>query len=535
MGASQSKQEIVINNVDVIDAGPLPAESELMKSPETVAVLESTPAAETSPVAKSPKKTKEPHVKTPAPKKAASPPKKPQEDKPVKDQEGPHVDTADAKPEKAKAHARRKSDTTFKTQSNALELDIPDSETASTTSDPKSPTAISPSDDGVPAPELVIDDSIQLTPPVSGDLPESPVGPLPKKRLSIFEKAISSIRRLSKKDASEPANSSNVSTGNNTPMASPRPATALKPADIEEVTDFIERLLKVARLFQGHTGSFILNERDILRVCDRARQVFLSETSLLQVKAPVKIVGDTHGQYRDLIRLFDLCGYPSATSTPYLFLGDYVDRGKQSLETIMLLLCYKIKFPDKIFLLRGNHECASVNRVYGFFDECKRRSTMKVWRTFTDLFNTLPIAAVVANKIFCVHGGISPVLMNMTDVNAIQRPIDIPEEGLLNDLLWSDPSEEIEGWDQNDRGVSYVFGKKAVQEFLRNHDLDLVCRAHMVVEDGYEFFADRGLVTVFSAPNYCGEFDNNAAVMNVDTDLVCSFDIVKAIPRQQLQ
>lgn len=118
--------------------------------------------------------------------------------------------------------------------------------------------------------------------------------------------------------------------------------------------------------------------------------------------------------------------------------------------------------------------------VYGFYDECKRRLSAKMWRTFVDVFNTLPIAALVAGKIFCVHGGLSPSLHSMDEIRNIQRPTDVPDYGLLNDLLWSDPAE-IEGdWEDNERGVSYVFGKKVINEFLSKFDLDLVCRAHMV-------------------------------------------------------
>jgi serine/threonine-protein phosphatase PP1 catalytic subunit len=197
--------------------------------------------------------------------------------------------------------------------------------------------------------------------------------------------------------------------------------------------------------------------------------------------------------------MFEMCGFPPNSN--YLFLGDYVDRGKQSLETILLLLCYKLKFPENFFLLRGNHECANVTRVYGFYDECKRRCNIKVWKAFVDTFNTLPIAAIVAQKIFCVHGGLSPSLSHMDDIRQIARPTDVPDYGLLNDLLWSDPADMENDWESNERGVSYCFGKKVIMEFLARHDFDLVCRAHMVVEDGYEFFTDRVLVTVFSAPN----------------------------------
>ncbi|TVU20967.1 hypothetical protein EJB05_30574, partial [Eragrostis curvula] len=235
--------------------------------------------------------------------------------------------------------------------------------------------------------------------------------------------------------------------------------------------------------------------------------------------------GDIHGQFVDLLRLFDLGGYPP-TST-YLFLGDYVDRGKQSLETICLLLAYKLKYPDKIFLLRGNHEDAKINRVYGFYDECKRRFNVRLWKIFCDCFNCLPMAALIDDKVLCMHGGLSPELNSLDQINDIERPTEIPDEGLLCDLLWSDPSSDTQGWGESDRGVSCTFGADKLVEFLEKNDLDLVCRAHQVVEDGYEFFAQRRLVTIFSAPNYCGEFDNVGALLSIDESLMCSFQILK--------
>jgi serine/threonine-protein phosphatase PP1 catalytic subunit len=270
---------------------------------------------------------------------------------------------------------------------------------------------------------------------------------------------------------------------------------ALKTADLD---DMIKRLVDAG--YAGKvTKTVCLKNAEITAICNAARELFLSQPALLELSPPVKIVGDVHGQYTDLIRMFEMCGFPPNSN--YLFLGDYVDRGKQSLETILLLLCYKLRFPENFFLLRGNHECANVTRVYGFYDECKRRCNVKVWKTFVDTFNTLPIAAIVAGKIFCVHGGLSPSLSHMDDIRNIARPTDVPDYGLLNDLLWSDPADMEADWEANERGVSYCFGKKVIMEFLQKHDFDLVCRAHMVVEDGYEFFQERILVTVFSAPN----------------------------------
>jgi serine/threonine-protein phosphatase PP1 catalytic subunit len=188
--------------------------------------------------------------------------------------------------------------------------------------------------------------------------------------------------------------------------------------------------------------------------------------------------GDIHGQYSDLLRLFEYGGFPPEAN--YLFLGDYVDRGKQSLETICLLLAYKIKYPENFFLLRGNHECASINRIYGFYDECKRRFNVRLWKVFTECFNTLPVAALIDDKILCMHGGLSPDLAHLDEIKNLQRPTDVPDQGLLCDLLWSDPGKDAQGWGMNDRGVSYTFGADKVSEFLQKHDLDLICRAHQV-------------------------------------------------------
>jgi len=289
------------------------------------------------------------------------------------------------------------------------------------------------------------------------------------------------------------------------------------------VDEIIASLLQVRSARPGK--EVVLPERQITLLCHAARDIFIQQPILLELEAPIKIVGDVHGQYYDLLRLFEYGGFPPEAN--YLFLGDYVDRGKQSLETVCLLLSYKVKFPENFFLLRGNHECASINRIYGFYDECKRRYSIKLWKTFTECFNTLPVSAVVDEKILCMHGGLSPELKSFEQVRRIMRPTDVPDSGLLCDLLWSDPDKDTSGWGENDRGVSYTFGPDVVTKFLNKHDLDLICRAHQVVEDGYEFFARRQLVTLFSAPNYCGEFDNAGAMMSVDDTLMCSFQILK--------
>lgn len=153
----------------------------------------------------------------------------------------------------------------------------------------------------------------------------------------------------------------------------------------------------------------------------------LSQPIFLELEAPIKICGDIHGQYYDLLRLFEYGGYPPEAN--YLFMGDYVDRGKQSIETISLLFAYKIKYPENFFLLRGNHETSAINRIYGFYDECKKRYSIKLWKLFCDSFNCLPISALIDDKIICMHGGLSPKLNALEDIARILRPTDVPEEG----------------------------------------------------------------------------------------------------------
>ena len=287
----------------------------------------------------------------------------------------------------------------------------------------------------------------------------------------------------------------------------------------------IEKLLSVRGNKPGKQVD--LKEEEIKFLIDKSLAIIKEQKMLVELEAPLHVCGDIHGQYYDLLRIFEHCGYPGEYS--YLFLGDYVDRGKQSLETVCLLLSYKIKYPEKVTLLRGNHESSVTNRIYGFYDECKRRYNVRLWKSFTELFNYLPVAAIIDDKILCMHGGLSPELKNIQNIADINRPTDIPDTGLLCDLLWSDPDKEVAEYDENDRGVSVIFGEKIVQDFNKKNDLDLIIRAHQVVDDGYEFFAQRQLITIFSAPNYCGEFDNSAGIMIIDESLTCSLKVLRPV------
>uniref|UniRef100_A0A2C9K2E0 Serine/threonine-protein phosphatase n=1 Tax=Biomphalaria glabrata TaxID=6526 RepID=A0A2C9K2E0_BIOGL len=275
-----------------------------------------------------------------------------------------------------------------------------------------------------------------------------------------------------------------------------------------------------------------LVQADVTKLLDAVRPILLAQPVLLDLQAPVTICGDIHGQYYDLLQLFDIGGFPPETN--YLFLGDYVDRGRNSLEVICLLFAYKVKYAENFFLLRGNHESASVNQYYGFLQECKRRLSLSLFKKFNEVFNCLPLAAVVEEKIFCCHGGLSPELRTLSQIRKIHRPLDVPDEGLVQDLLWADPHPDpaAKGWHFNDmRCTSFMFGVDTVEEFLNANDLQLICRAHDVRQEGYDFFGRRQLVTIFSAPNYSYQ-DNCGAIMTVSEDLECAFKILKPISRK---
>uniref|UniRef100_A0A8D9C1K6 Serine/threonine-protein phosphatase n=1 Tax=Cacopsylla melanoneura TaxID=428564 RepID=A0A8D9C1K6_9HEMI len=258
--------------------------------------------------------------------------------------------------------------------------------------------------------------------------------------------------------------------------------SSMKFRQVLDVNKIIAHLLQVGK--KKPLNQMTLSEWQIRQLCLLTREILLDQPSLLELESPVNIMGDIHGQFDDLLRHFEKLGFPPQAN--YLFLGDYVDRGKNSLEPICLLMAYKIKYPQNFFLLRGNHECANINRIYGFYDECKRRYSVKLWKTFSDVFNCLPISALIERTILCMHGGLSPQLIDIEQIKNINRPIQVPESGLLCDLLWADPDEGVTGWGSNERGVSYVFGPDVVRSFLRRHDFSLIVRAHQVVEQGYQ-------------------------------------------------
>uniref|UniRef100_A0A915PFN5 Serine/threonine-protein phosphatase n=1 Tax=Setaria digitata TaxID=48799 RepID=A0A915PFN5_9BILA len=294
---------------------------------------------------------------------------------------------------------------------------------------------------------------------------------------------------------------------------------------LSHIHDLSIRLLN-AGLQKGTHIKKIVREEELIGLLQETKLVLQSQSVFIEINGPVVVCGDIHGQYSDMLRIFDKCGFPPEAN--YLFLGDYVDRGKQSIETVCLLFCFKIKYPENFFILRGNHECAGINRVYGFYEEINRRyRSVRLWGVFQDTFNYLPYSACIAGKILCMHGGLSPKLNDFDSLRNIERPSDPQPSSMELDILWSDPDEGVQGWQPNSRGISSVFGADVLTRMCEKLNIDLVARAHQVVQDGYEFFGNRRLVTIFSAPHYCGEFDNAAATMSVSEDLSCSFHVFK--------
>lgn len=223
-----------------------------------------------------------------------------------------------------------------------------------------------------------------------------------------------------------------------------------------------------------------------------------------------------------------------SADTRFVFLGDFVDRGYFSLETFTLLMCLKAKYPDRIVLVRGNHESRQITQVYGFYEECQQKyGNASVWKACCQVFDFLVLAAIVDGTVLCVHGGLSPEIRTIDQIRVVARAQEIPHEGAFCDLVWSDP-EDIETWAVSPRGAGWLFGDKVATEFNHVNGLQTIARAHQLVNEGYKFhFPEKSVVTVWSAPNYCYRCGNVASIMTVDTTLDTKFSIFSAVPDDQ--
>ncbi|EAY12283.1 Ser/Thr protein phosphatase, putative [Trichomonas vaginalis G3] len=269
--------------------------------------------------------------------------------------------------------------------------------------------------------------------------------------------------------------------------------------------------------------SSLLEKADINWLCAASSSLLLSQPTLLRVKAPILCVADLHGRYIDLLRIFKKYGFPDKVN--YLFLGDYVDRGEDSLDIITLLLALKLRFPENLYMLRGNHECELISSQYGFKDECRRKGAP--YQPFMLPFDSLPLAAIINDKVFCVHGGPSPSMTSLDDIQNFPRPRELPKEGIINDLTWADPSSKVQFYGPTIRNTSVSYGREAAKSFMETFGFEMILRAHEVVPNGYKFpfGEDMNVVTLFSAPNYYDE--NLGATMVFDENLRYAIDSFK--------
>ena len=278
--------------------------------------------------------------------------------------------------------------------------------------------------------------------------------------------------------------------------------------------------------------SKVLDQELVVDILRRVSEILMDEPNVLMLQSPIIICGDIHGQLFDLFKLFSIRGEPNRETRRYLFLGDYVDRGHQSIHTFLYLAFLKILDPKSIYLIRGNHEARAQNMTYGFHSEImKVYGNEGLWRLFNETFDLLPCCAIVDKSIFGVHGGLSKDANLVQRISQIDRFGELPDKGLYTDLCWSDPDENKHEYVENTRGAGWLFGAEQTDQFLHVNKLSLVARAHQLAQDGYKWYFDNKLVLVWSAPNYCYKAGNMAAIMCVNGDNEPEFEVFDQDPR----
>ncbi|OHS93934.1 Ser/Thr protein phosphatase [Tritrichomonas foetus] len=273
----------------------------------------------------------------------------------------------------------------------------------------------------------------------------------------------------------------------------------------------------------------------IVKISEPATDAFQKQPMILELQAPIYVVGDIHGNIFDLIRI--LAHTTSPPRSRLLFLGDYVDRGEFSLEVVMLLFSLMLNYPDSVFLLRGNHEFEAMNFQYGFLNEVNSQFGSKfVYDKINDTFQYMPLVAIINDVYFCVHGGISPNLPNLKEINKIKRPLVTYEAEYVSDLVWSDPTYDVKQFNESNRGLGVQFGIAALKNFLEKFEKKKLLRAHQCVMPGVSVFGDGLLYTVFSSSNYADAKENKCGLLFIELNLniqMFSLPMMEMIPRDK--
>ena len=273
-----------------------------------------------------------------------------------------------------------------------------------------------------------------------------------------------------------------------------------------------------------------LDKTDILELVSTFKNIIKSESNVIKVQDPLIIVGDLHGQFYDLLRIFTKGGDPSITK--YLFLGDYVDRGAFSIECVLYLMSLKINFKNTFYMLRGNHECRRLTSYFNFKMECEVKYDLEIYENIMEAFDCLPLVCIINERFIALHGGISPTITYVNDIHKFNRFTEPPTDGAFCDILWADPIEKdvdalVTDWAPNrTRGCSFVFGAKAAIPFLNCNNYLTVIRGHEVQLDGFKInqwntqVEFPSVITVFSAPNYCDVYNNKGAFIKfIDSNI----------------
>jgi len=300
---------------------------------------------------------------------------------------------------------------------------------------------------------------------------------------------------------------------------------------IEEVFDAVTGKPKPEVLKEHFEQEGRIDKMAAIKILREGAAILRTEKNLIEVGAPVNVCGDIHGQFYDLLKLFTIGGSPSTSK--YLFLGDYVDRGNFGIECVLYLWALKICHPTRVFLLRGNHECRNLTDYFTFKLECEVKYSPTIYNTCMEAFDCLPLAAIMNKQFLCVHGGLSPEIHSLEDIQKINRFMEPPSFGPMCDMLWSDPAEPFGSEEPGAsfihnkvRGCSFSYTYKACCTFLKENHLLSIIRAHEAQEEGYKMYKKNpetgfpSLITIFSAPNYLDVYKNKAAILKYENNVM---------------